>query len=312
MAQLPRRRAPDLKALAAALACALAPGAARAGVDLVGTWHVLVHYRDSSTAHPEAEHWEDRVWDFEASGSRLRWSEFPIVVFDDEGGRFEREDGTGQYARVLHFWEPSAAQLANIRGGLSVNERGSRTKTLREQQGAWSTAERASAAGASAITYQELWSIDDPEGLPAFVQVDVLASAGAESLEGRTELRTEQVLDGGDRLVGRFQRDGTRSGTFEMRRSGAHKALRQKSQSELHAQASQRGAASSKAYRLVVEPLRRDLAKDGIEVDEIEAGRLMREAQDRLDEGKSADEVRRGLEESVRAARAQKETQGAP
>ena len=51
-------------------------------------------------------------------------------VFDDESGRFERR-GSGQYARVLRYWEPSEAQLAEIGGGLEVNSRGSKTKTLR-------------------------------------------------------------------------------------------------------------------------------------------------------------------------------------
>lgn len=220
MAQLPRRLAPHL----AALAAALAPAAAGA-VELVGTWHVLVHYRDAKTANPDAERWEDRLWIFEAAGERLRWTEYPIVVFDDETGRFERRERTGQYARVLHFWAPSEAQLANIRSGLAVNDRGSQVKTLRRAEQGWSSAERASPGGVGVITYQETWSIEQPQDLPIFRQRDVLGSESAEGLEGLTELRTEEVREGGDLLVGRFERDGTRVGTFEMRRSGARKEV---------------------------------------------------------------------------------------
>ena len=302
MAQLPRRLAPHLKAFAAALATALWPAVASA-VDLSGTWHVLVHYRDAKAANPEAERWEDRLWNFEASGGRLRWAEYPIVIFNDETGRFERRAGTGQYARILHFWEPSPEQLANLRAGLAVNDRGAETKTLRQLGGAWSSGGRASATGAAVITYQETWSIEQPEGLPVFLQVDVLGSESAEPLEGKTELRTEKILEGGDLLVGRFERDGTRSGTFEMRRSGARKALPKKTQSELHAQAFQRSLESSDELRLVLDPLRRDLAKDGVELDEAELSALLGRAQRLLDQGKSPDEARRELEQAVRSER---------
>lgn len=224
MAQLPGRLAPHLNALAAALALGVFPAAA-AAVDLAGTWHVLVHYRDANTANPDALRWEDRVWEFAPRASRLEWTEFPIVIFDDDSGRFERREGTGQYARVLHAWEPSAAQLANLRGGLAVNDRGSQKKGLRRSGDAWRSGERASPTSASEITYQESWSIEDPDGLPVFTQVDRLGSESAESLEGRTQLRTLEVREGGDLLVGSFDRDGTRVGTFQMRRCGPRKEL---------------------------------------------------------------------------------------
>jgi hypothetical protein len=123
-----------LAARAAVAALAVLFGAVSAGaepsVDLIGTWHVLVHYRDDHTVRPEQERWEDKAWVFERSGSRLRWTEYPIVVFSDETGRFERRQ-TGQYARVLHAWEPNAKQLEDIRRGLEYNTRGSKSKTLR-------------------------------------------------------------------------------------------------------------------------------------------------------------------------------------
>ena len=99
-------------------------------VELAGTWYVLIHYKDDNAGNPEAERWDDRVWVFEKQGTNLRWTEYPIAVFDDESGRFERRD-SGQYARILGSWEPSEGQLADIRDGLQVNSRGSKTKTLR-------------------------------------------------------------------------------------------------------------------------------------------------------------------------------------
>jgi hypothetical protein len=225
VAQLPRRHAPHLNALRSALALLLWPVAASAAVDLAGSWHVLVHYRDAKTASPDQVRWEDRVWEFGPKGSRLEWSEFPIVLFDDEAGRFERRKGSGQYARVLHAWEPSALQLANLRAGLAVNERGSQKKSLHRGDGAWRSGTRASPSSVSVITYQETWSIEDPEGLPVFTQVEVLGSESAASLEGRTELRTAEVREDGDLLVGSFDRDGTRIGTFQMRRAGSRKPL---------------------------------------------------------------------------------------
>lgn len=236
MAQLPRRRAPDLRALAAALALLVAPAAARAELDLAGTWHVLVHYRDAKTANPDAERWEDWLWELSPDGERLRWAEFPIVVFDDESGRFERREGSGQYARVLQFWKPSDAQRANIAAGLAVNERGSLEKTLVRRDGAWTTASRTRPGSVGAVTYEQLWTIEDPAGLPVFRQADRLASESAEPLEGVMELHTEGVLEDGRLLVGRFERDGTRRGSFEMRRAGERKQVPRRTQTLLQRQ----------------------------------------------------------------------------
>jgi hypothetical protein len=225
VAQLPRRLAPHLNALRAALALLLWPVAASAAVDLVGSWHVLVHYRDAKTASPDLVRWEDRVWVFAPKASRLEWTEFPIVLFDDESGRFERRKGSGQYARVLEAWEPSPEQLQNLRAGLAVNDRGSQKKSLRRSGDGWRSGTRASPTSAAVITYQETWSIADPQGLPVFTQVDRLGSESARGMEGTTQLRTLEVREDGDLLVGSFDRDGTRVGSFEMRRSGPRKPL---------------------------------------------------------------------------------------
>jgi hypothetical protein len=102
MAHLFPGRALYLTAVAVAVGASVAVGAApaRGEVDLNGTWHVLVHYKDDSSPNPDRLRWDDRLWAFEPSGSRVRWMEWPIVVFSDDTGRFERR-GTGQYARVL-------------------------------------------------------------------------------------------------------------------------------------------------------------------------------------------------------------------
>ena len=118
MAKLPRRGARDLRRLALAILLLLAPAAASAGVDLVGTWHVLIHYTDDHTSHPDQMRWLDRVWVFGKKGSKLHWTEYPIVVFSDDSGRFERRS-TGQYARVIGAWEPSQSQLDNAPGSQS-------------------------------------------------------------------------------------------------------------------------------------------------------------------------------------------------
>lgn len=246
MAQLSRRRALHLSLLAALL-----PGlpAAGAELDLVGTWHVLVHYTDDNSSHPEQPRWVDRVWVFQRKGNRLEWVEYPIAVFEDETGRFERR-ATGQYARTLGAWEPSPDQLQNIRDGVRVNTRGMKRKSLRgSDQRGWNTTDRARAASASVITYQENWSVGGLPDLPVFVQEDVMGSARTDALEGVTRFETTSIEEGGDLLRGRFERDGTRHGSFEMRRAGAVGSLEEKSQQEIQAQGIRRGLQTSQMAR---------------------------------------------------------------
>ena len=96
MAQLSSGRALHLAAVTVAVVSniALAAGPARSEVDLNGTWHVLVHYKDDASTNPDRPRWDDRLWSFEPSGGRVRWMEWPIIVFNDDTGRFERR-GTG-------------------------------------------------------------------------------------------------------------------------------------------------------------------------------------------------------------------------
>jgi len=236
MAKLPRNRTHHLAtgvALAALGLTLAVPAAASArAVDLIGTWHVLIHYRDDNSPHPEIERWDDKIWIFEKSGSRIRWTEYPIVVFTDESGRFERRD-TGQYARELHFWTPNPAQLAQILAGLSYNSRGSKSKTLRgSDTKGWRSRGGSRAMSASVITYTESWSIEGMPELPVFERTDIMGSARAEAVEGGTRYETVEVSPDGTLIEGRYERDGTRHGSFRMRRGGAVKSLKGRSQEE--------------------------------------------------------------------------------
>lgn len=221
-------RALALAWLVAAIAAALAggrPAAAADGVDLEGTWYVLIHYKDDHARHPERERWEDRVWTFSRSDGRLHWTEYSIVVFDDESGRFERRD-SGQYARVLHYWEPSARQQADIRDGLQVNDRGSKRKTLRgSDEDGWSSSAKGRPASSSSITYTEHWSITGLPDEPVFRRQDVLGSGRSDSLEGVTRYSTSVVQSEGERLRGKYVRDGVRHGWFRMQRTADSRPL---------------------------------------------------------------------------------------
>jgi hypothetical protein len=206
-------------AAAAALAATTAASVARAAPpDLVGTWHVLVHYKDENAQNADAERWEDRVWVFSREGDRLRWVDYPLVVLSDESGRFERL-GTNRASRTLRYWTPSAAQAAELQAGPRVNSRGSRSKTLRSTDGGWqSTA--AQQRSANYLTYEEHWSISGAE-LPVFTRTDVLGGGMAEDTEGRTLYETKQVDDGV--LRGAYDRDGTKKGSFTLTRVGEAK-----------------------------------------------------------------------------------------
>lgn len=220
-----------LRGLAAALLAAL-PAAASA-VDLAGTWYVLVHYQDEATGHPERERWEDRLWVFEREGDALSWTDYPIVVFEDETGRFDKL-GTNRQTRVLHYWEPNEAQRAEIAEGLEYNSRGSRSKTLRPTEKGWTSASEDGGGYASArfITYTETWTIQDADDTPRFAWGASLGSAVAESFEGSTVFATTEVREGGDLLVGTYDRDGTRHGSFKALRTGTASSVRTKYASE--------------------------------------------------------------------------------
>jgi hypothetical protein len=192
------------------------------GATLLGAWHVLVHYEGAASSGADGERWNDRAWIFEKEGDRLRWTEYPIVVFDDETGRFE-SDGATRVTRTRHHWQPDEAQLADIKDGLAVNERGVSSVTLRRSEESWVSAPRQAASSASMIRYDETWSVDRVADGPVFKREDALRSERAEDLTGVTIYTTRATADGGCLLRGVFERDGAQRGTFTMTRAaGVH------------------------------------------------------------------------------------------
>ena len=215
----------------AAFALASAPAPAAAAVDLIGTWFVLIHYRDSMTANPDSDRWEDKVWKIEKKGSRLQWIEFPIVVFNDGSGRFGRV-GRNPRARLLHKWEPNEAQMAEILRGPRVNSRGSKTKSLRgSPKRGYKSSSMSRSTSAFTVGYQETWSIDEPTTLPVFTRDDALGTESAlatksESVvSGRTRYATLEASEDGDVLMGSYTRDENKKGTFKLIRAGAVRGL---------------------------------------------------------------------------------------
>ena len=189
-------------------------------MDLAGSWHLTIHYRDEASGNPDAERWDDKLWRFEKRGSRMQWTEFPIVVFEDQEGRFEAmsEERT---VRTLEFWEPTPAQRAEIARGLRVNPRGVKSKGLRgNPKRGFRSAGGLRSESASVIGYSESWSVQGLPSSPVFTQDVVMGSGQTEDMEGRTRYAAEVVSEDGDEVRGSFVRDGTRRGRFVLRRSG--------------------------------------------------------------------------------------------
>ena len=289
-------------ALLAGLLLLGAPRPASAQLDLAGTWHVLVHYTDQNTANPDRMRWDDRVWELERKGNdRLAWIEYPIVVFSDETGRFERR-ATGQHARVLGAWEPNDGQLANIRRGLKINTRGVTEKRLRgsDEQG-WSTSGRARRGSASVLTFEKSWRIEDPTGLPRFIQEDTLGGAGGTEAEGVTRYETTEVEPDGSLLRGSFDRDGTRRGTFVMRRSAPTGRLELRPQAAIQQEAARRSLQTDQsARRAMSETLQASLVENGISLAPDQVDRISNELIQMYVRGASTEKVERYAEELVR------------
>ena len=190
-------------------------------VDLAGSWHLTVHYKDAASANPDAERWDDKLWRFEERGTRMQWTEFPIVVFDDREGRFESTSDE-RTVRMLRFWEPNGEQLGEIQKGLRINPRGAKSKGLRgNPRRGFRSAGGLRSESASVIGYSESWSIEGLPAKPVFTHDVVMGSGRTENMEGRTRYSAERVSEDGNEVRGSFVRDGTRRGTFVLRRSGA-------------------------------------------------------------------------------------------
>jgi len=205
--------------------CPAAGGAGAETLDPTGTWFVLIHYTDPETANPDATRWKDYVWVFEKKGSRLEWSQYPIVVFDEETGRFETL-GNNPRSRVLAGWEPNEAQLRTLADGPQVNPRGKSVKTLRGSNArGWQSPRRMATASASVMGYQENLTIDGLDDLPRFIREDVIGNAISASKGGGTRYEVEQIENGGQQLRGRYERDGRQTGTFRMWRTPPSRGL---------------------------------------------------------------------------------------
>jgi hypothetical protein len=184
--------------------------------ELEGAWLVITHFKDDSTANPEAMRWSDEMWVFQMKGTRLQWSKYPFVVFEDTTGRFETL-GRNPRSRVLAAWEPNEAQKAELMAGPRVISRGSKVKTLRgSDEKGWRTTSRMQVRSATTIGYQENWSIVGLPDKPVFLREEMMGSGIREKMEGRTVCT---VTAWGEVPRGTFERDGIRHGTFLMLRT---------------------------------------------------------------------------------------------
>jgi len=142
------------------------------------------------------------------------------VGFDDKTGRFERTRAGEQ--RVLHHWEPNAAQQEEIERGLEVQLRGSRQKALRRQpDGSLSSAQAQAYDSARFVSFESVWSVAFDGDLPVFVVRDSLGGTqAAEGLDGVTRFEGESWRNPGLVLEGRYTRDDRQRGRFRLTRSG--------------------------------------------------------------------------------------------
>ena len=197
---------------ALAIALAIAPGLhpapafAETPIDLEGTWFVLIHSQDPKSANPDAIRWNDRVWNFARKGTRLQWTEYPLVVFEDTTGRFEEAPGNPR-SRVLAGWEPNANQAKTIAEGPRVNDRGAKVKTLRGSDAAgWKSSRRMAQTSASVMGYHEQLSIAGLSALPVFERRDLVGNAVTNLGEGLTRYEVTEIEDDGRTLIGRADR----------------------------------------------------------------------------------------------------------
>jgi hypothetical protein len=197
-------------------------------LNLRGSWYVLVHYRESTqesiqeptTASPDDSRWEDKIWTFEPKGSRLVWTEYSAVVFDDERGRHEKL-ASGRLIQSSGTWQPSPRQLAQVKTGLSVDSHSAHGKSLTgDPRQGYRSAGRTNRESASVIGYSEAWEIRGLAALPMFQRTDEMTSGRSVALSGRTEYRSTAVSADGQRISGSFTRDRDQTGTFSMIRSG--------------------------------------------------------------------------------------------
>ncbi|MCZ6463227.1 MAG: hypothetical protein O7A09_02730 [Proteobacteria bacterium] len=206
--------------LLAGAASAVEDAASPESFPYLGTWHVLLHYRDMSSVDPDRWRWEDRVWQFHGEGDRLVWTEYLLVNFVDNEGRFSNL-GTNMAARILGAWEPNGRQRKQIESGLDVTARAVRAKRLEwlpGEVGSW-TSDRGAAALSKATSgslYLSAWSIEGDLARPRFRQSDDLWQAGQREAVGATRYDSLAFDKGRRELRGKYERDGERFGRFRM------------------------------------------------------------------------------------------------
>lgn len=227
-----RRFAPAFVALGVAW-CIAAPARAEA-FELEGAWYVLVHYaaigangggeRADERAAPPPNRWEDKVWVFAPRGSRLTWTEYPVVVLRDESGRSETL-ASGRRIRTAGTWRPNARQRAEIAAGPGVVDGWARSKTLRgDAASGYRSRGAVNRESTSVIGYSEQWEIEGLSSVPTFRRRDELSGERAEALAGLVEYRGTHAEPG--ELSGEFVRDDSLRGRFTMQRIAAPKAIR--------------------------------------------------------------------------------------
>jgi hypothetical protein len=206
------RAASWLRRGAVALAFLLAAAAARA-VELEGTWYLLVHYRDATSADPDAVRWEDRVWDFQREGELLLWTDYEIVNFVDRRGRFDRN------RRVVGPWEPTRSQRREIERGLFVNPRGARVLALEQtREAVWRTRSDADTLRKSRapMSFGLAGSVERNREFPVFTIDEMLHRPGSVASLSKTVVTAESASSSGDQLTGSYRRGETRTGSFRM------------------------------------------------------------------------------------------------
>jgi hypothetical protein len=216
--------------LAVTLCVAIGHTARAEPIDLVGSWFVLIHYKDAATANPDAERWLDYVWTFEMKGTRLEWVQYPIVVFEDTAGRFAPIAGNPR-SRVLAHWEPNRGQQQTIRDGPRVNQRGSKIKSLKgSPTRGWRSVSRRRSAAATTIGFEEIVSIEGLDGEPTFERRASMGNAMRNVGEGLTRYAVSEVKDGGNTLLGVYERDDYDRGRFRIWRTAPVRGLPKKEQ----------------------------------------------------------------------------------
>ncbi len=201
-------------------ACATPPANEREMPAFVGTWHVLIHYREPQGRFPERWKWDERVWIIEPApdGGGYDWVEHAMVNLQDQTDRFEKL-GTPMARRLLGAWEPNAAQREEIENGITVSSRGMRRKRLESvEPGLWQSPTEANTVGrsSSGIGYHEVWSIrEDGEGTHFRIESRFAVSAtGGDERGGLTVYQAEE--SGTARFQGRYHREDERVGRFEV------------------------------------------------------------------------------------------------